>query len=240
DPYGHVLVVVRRLPQTATSGGLLLAVDAQPDGTVARKRYWRGNFLFTHDPSLGSAGFKHVRPVVRADDGLRPLDNDEIQKDPAYGDFDLEQDQLKSEEFYDRVDAVLSPRPQDPVRAVRATLDALDEQVHARVRSVANGEDYLAKHPGVIPMPEGAAVFETAGPWEDFATPARDLRLLIAIDAARAFPGKVAGQPARFALPEGRAPGEGGPQHEAAAAPRLASRHVRETPSARATLTPSA
>jgi hypothetical protein len=229
DPYGHVLVVVRRLPQTATSGGLLLAVDAQPDGTVARKRYWRGNFLFTHDPSLGSAGFKHVRPVVRADDGLRPLDNVEIQKAPAYGDFDLEQDELKTEEFYDRVDAVLSPRPQDPSRAVRATLDALDEQVHARVRSVANGEDYLAKHPGVVPMPEGAAVFETAGPWEDFATPARDLRLLIAIDAARAFPEKVVGQPERFVLPAGQAPDAVHAELEALLERGLTSHHVDYT-----------
>src|SRR5262249_16005596 len=64
DPYGRRLVGARRLPQTASDGGLLLAVDAQPDGTVARKRYWRGNFLFVHDPTLGSPGFKHFRPVV--------------------------------------------------------------------------------------------------------------------------------------------------------------------------------
>src|SRR5262245_15350504 len=201
DPYGHMLVVVRRLAQTATSGGLLLAVDAQPDGTVARKRYWRGNFLFVRDRALGSAGFKRFRPVVRTDDGMRLLDNDEVADDPSYGDFDLQQDDLTTETFYDRVDAVLSPYPQDPERALDATLDALDEQVHARVRSVTNGEDYVAKHPEVIPMPEGAAVFETSGPWEDYATPARDLRILIAIDAVRAFPVRVTHQPDRFTLP---------------------------------------
>ena len=49
DPYGHTLLVVRRIPQTPSAAGVLLAVDAQPDGTVARKRYWRGNFLFALD-----------------------------------------------------------------------------------------------------------------------------------------------------------------------------------------------
>src|SRR5262249_50986460 len=82
DPYGHILVVIRRLPQTGSEGGLLFAVDAQPDGTVARKRYWRGNFLFAHDPTLGSPGFKHFRPVVDTDDGLRPLTNEEVERDP--------------------------------------------------------------------------------------------------------------------------------------------------------------
>ena len=229
DPYGHVLVVVSRVPQTATTGGLLLAVDGQPDHTVARKRYWRGNFLFVRDPALGSAGFKHFRPVVRADDGLRPLDNPEIEKDPRYGDFDLEQDGLGTEAFYDRVDAVLSPRPQDPARAVHEVLDALDEQVHARVRSVTNGEEYVSKHPGTVPMPEGAAIFETAGPWEDFATPARDLRILIAIDAARSFPEKVANQPARFVLPQGRTPEDVQAELEAQLAHELASRHIEYT-----------
>src|SRR5262249_32741065 len=116
DPYGHTLIVVSRLPQTETRGGLLLAVDAQPDATVARKRYWQGNFLYALDPALGSAGFKRFRPVVRTDTGLRPLTNEELSADPAHGDFSVEQASLDSEAFYDRVDAVLSPRPLDPER----------------------------------------------------------------------------------------------------------------------------
>src|SRR4029079_10483504 len=46
DPYGHLLVLVKRVPQVGNEAGVFLAVDAQPDGTVARKRFWRGNFLF--------------------------------------------------------------------------------------------------------------------------------------------------------------------------------------------------
>ncbi len=64
DPYGHVLVIVKRVPQTADAAGVFLAVDGQPDGTVARKRFWRGNFLFAQDPALGGPGFKRFRPVV--------------------------------------------------------------------------------------------------------------------------------------------------------------------------------
>ena len=56
DPYGHVLVLAKRVAQTGDAAGVFLAVDGQPDGTVARKRFWRGNFLFAQDPALGSPG----------------------------------------------------------------------------------------------------------------------------------------------------------------------------------------
>ena len=65
DPYGHVMLLVRRVPQSAGAAGVLLAVDAEPDGTVARKRFWRGTFLFAHEPSFGSAGFRAL-PANRA------------------------------------------------------------------------------------------------------------------------------------------------------------------------------
>src|SRR5262245_22741037 len=87
DPYGHLLVLVKRVPQSGGEAGVFLAVDGQPDGTVARKRFWRGNFLFAQDPGLGGPGFKHLRPIVREKDGtLRRLTNAEIAKDPQYGD----------------------------------------------------------------------------------------------------------------------------------------------------------
>jgi hypothetical protein len=195
DPYGHTLVLARRVPQTPSSPGLLLAVDAQPDGTVARKRYWRGNFLFALDPALGSAGFKHFRPIVRDGRALRPLANREILLQPDWGDYSLDQYQSDVDGFYDRVESVLSPEPVDPAVAFRAAIDALDEQIGTRIRAVANGEAYVAAHSATVPMPEGAEIFETTGPWEDYATPARDLRLLIAIDVVRGFPAKAARRP---------------------------------------------
>ena len=58
DPYGHVMMLVRRVPQSAGAAGVLLAVDAEPDGTVARKRFWRGTFLFAHEPSFRKRGIQ--------------------------------------------------------------------------------------------------------------------------------------------------------------------------------------
>src|SRR6185369_2031099 len=185
-------------------GGILLAVDAQPDRSVARKRYWRGNFLFAVDPELGGAGFKRFRPVVQDGDRLRPLTNREIAGDPAYGDFSVEQNEEGVEGFYDHMDDLLSPAPLDPSRALRETVDALDEQTRTRVRSVDNGEAAVAGHPAIVSMPVGAAIFETTGAWEDYATPSRDLRLLIAIDVVRGFPERVGRRPESYAMPAGR------------------------------------
>jgi hypothetical protein len=69
------------------------------------------------------------------------------------------------------------------------------------VKSVDNGRKFLDKHGQPAPMPEGAEIFETTGPWEDFSTPARDLRILIAIDVVRGFPARVVRRKERYAMP---------------------------------------
>jgi hypothetical protein len=209
DPFGHVLVLARRVSQSAGAAGVFFAVDAQPDGTVARKRFWRGNFLFVQDPALGSPGFKRFRPIVRdSNGGLRRLTNDEIAKNPQYGDFSLEQTKLGIEAFYDRMDDVMSPAPLDPLRAMQEAITSLEEQVKARVTSVENGRKFQQTGRGEASMPDGAAIFETTGAWEDFATPARDLRLLIAIDVVRGFPDRVGRRPERYAMPKDKSVGE--------------------------------
>ena len=84
DPYGHILMIVRRVPQTEGAAGVILAVDGQPDGTVARKRFWRGNFLFAQDPALGGPGFKRFRPVVRdSERRLAAADQRRDREEPA-------------------------------------------------------------------------------------------------------------------------------------------------------------
>ena len=203
DPYGHILMIVRRVPQSDRVAGVILAVDGQPDGTVARKRFWRGNFLFAQDPTLGGPGFKRFRPVVLGKNGmLRRLTNDEIAKNPQYADFSLDQSRLGVEDFYDRMDDVISPSPLDPVRAMTEAIASLEEQVKTRVMSVENGRRFLNSGRGEASMPDGAAIFETSGAWEDFSTPSRDLRLLIAIDVVREFPDRVARRPERYAMPK--------------------------------------
>ncbi len=198
DPYGHILVLVARIAQTASSAGALLAVDGQPDGTVARKRFWRGNFLFAIDPALGSAGFKRFRPILRdrASGRLRAAKNAELSDySPTV------QYASGVEGFYDQVEDVLSPAPLDPMQALLATVGALEEQVKTRVISVDNGRKFLGRGGPTADMPDGEKIFETTGDWEDYSTPSRDLRLLIAIDVARAFPARVARRPERFAMP---------------------------------------
>jgi hypothetical protein len=205
DPFGHVLMLTKRVAQTEDAAGVFLAADAQPDGTVAIKRFWRGNFLFAQDPALGSAGFKRFRPIVRDGTGaLRRLSNAEISKNPQYADFSLEPSKLAVEAFYDRMDDVMSPEPLDPLRAMKEAISALDEQVKTRVTSVENGRKYQASGRGEAAMPDGPTIFETTGAWEDFSTPSRDLRLLIAIDVVRGFPERVARRPERYAMPTGR------------------------------------
>ncbi len=204
DPYGHVLMIAKRVPQSATRGGQLFAVDGQPDGTVARKRYWRGNFLYATRQELGGPGFKRFRPVARRSGKLTRLDDDAIRKNPDYGDVSFEATKLDIEGFYDTIDDVLSPHPLDPERAMLETLDALEEQVRTRIKSLDNGRRWLAATRELAVMPEGPDIFETSGPWEDFSTPSRDLRILIAVDIVRTFPSRVVRRPERFAMPAGQ------------------------------------
>jgi hypothetical protein len=230
DPYGHVLMLVRRVPEANGAPGVFLAVDAEPDGTVTRKRFWRGNFLFVHEPALGSPGFKRFRPIVREGNGaLRRLTNAEIAKNPQYGDFSLEQSKLDSDGFYDRMDEVMSPEPLDPLRAMTDAITSLQEQVQTRVVAVENGRKYQNSGKGEAEMPNGAAIFETTGAWEDFSTPARDFRLLIAIDVVRGFPDRVARRPERYAIPAGKSVAEVKGELQSALASELAARKFSYT-----------
>jgi hypothetical protein len=230
DPYGHVLMLVARIPEVNGTPGVYLAVDAEPDGTVTRKRFWRGNFLFAHDPALGSPGFKRFRPIVRAENGgLRRLTNAEIAKNPQYGDFSLEQTKLGVEDFYDRMDEVMSPDPLDPAKAMADAITSLEEQVNTRVTAVENGRKFQSSGRGDADMPNGASIFETNGAWEDFSTPARDLRLLIAIDVVRGFPDRVARLAQRFTMPFGRSVADVKAQLQGALASELAGRKVTYT-----------
>lgn len=210
DPYGHTLVLVRWVPQEGDGPGALLAVDAQPDGTVGVKRFWRGNFLFTTSEVIGEPGFKAFRPIVRDRGRLRLLRNAEIAASPDYGNLSLAQKGIASPDFYDKMERLINPKPLDPKIALSDLFKALHEQLIVRVESVANGEAYMKGHPGaIIPMPGSAsAVFQAGGLWEDYSTPNRDMRLLIAMDTVLEFPEKVVRSPDLYRLPKRRAPEE--------------------------------
>ncbi|HDT12863.1 MAG TPA: hypothetical protein ENO03_00750 [Candidatus Aminicenantes bacterium] len=210
DPYGHTYTIVRWVAQTRKSPGLLLGADAQPDGTIGVKRFWKGNFLFATEGVVGEPGFKAFRPIVLDAAGRpRPLTNREIAESADYGDLSLEQEGMAGDAFYARMERLINPDPLDAEAALEELTRALHEQLLVRVGSVRNGEDYMRAHPGtVIPMPSGRAVFQTLGLWEDYSTPNRDLRLLIAIDTVLEFPDKVARNPGAYDLGRWKTPEE--------------------------------
>jgi hypothetical protein len=49
-------------------------------------------------------------------------------------------------------------------------------------------------------MPSGSAIFQTLGLWEDYATPSRDMRLMIAINIVNSFPKQIAQHPDLFVM----------------------------------------
>ena len=224
DPYGHTLLIVKWVAQTPAHGGLLLAIDAQPDDSVGRKRFWEGTFLFKSDTPGAGPGFKAFRPVVRDAAGrLRPLTNDALADNARFAPFSDEQAHLSAEEFYARMGALINPQGLDPVRAYEDMLDALVEQLQTRVGSVDNGERYMRAHPNPpVPMPQGARIFETIGPWEDYSTPSRDMRLIIAMNVITGLPDRMVRHPELYVL-SGRSAEEARAGVEA-----LHARRVRE------------
>jgi len=208
DPYGHTLILVRWQAQTEDQPGQLLAADAQPDGTIGLRRFWRGNFLFNTKGVIGNPGFKAFRPIRKERGRLRPLTNDELQGSSDFVPFSLQQKSMDVEAFYDTMDRLINPAPLDPATALRELFTAFHEQLLTRILSVSNAEKYMASHPGaVVPMPAGtAAVFQDLGQWEDYSTPNRDMRLLIAMDVLLGFPDRVVRSPQLYVLSKRKTP----------------------------------
>jgi hypothetical protein len=210
DPYGHTLILVRWQTQAEDRPGQLLAMDAQPDGTIGLRRFWRGNFLFNTTGVIGDPGFKAFRPIRRVQGRLRPLTNDELRDTPGFVPFSLQQKKMDVEAFYDAMDRLINPAPLDPAAALRDLFTAFHEQLLTRVLSVSNAEEDMASHQGaVVPMPAGAAaVFQDLGQWENYSTPNRDMRLLIAMDVLLGFPDRIVRSPEAYILPKRKTAGE--------------------------------
>jgi hypothetical protein len=200
DPYGHTLILIGWVPQLHDHPGLLLSVDAQPDGTVGIKRFWKGNFLFNTSGVVGEPGFKAFRPILENNGVQSLMQNKSLITSAGFVPFSLQQRKMKTDLFYHTMERLINPRPLDPETELLDMIEALHEQLKVRVNSVANGEAYLKLHPGaVIPMPSSATgIFQAGGQWEDFSTPNRDLRLLIAMDAILDFPDQVVRSPEDF------------------------------------------
>jgi hypothetical protein len=136
---------------------------------------------------------------------------------------------MSAEDFYDHMDDVMSPEPLDPVKAMTDAIESLNEQLKTRVTSVENGRQYQEKHAGEVAMPNGPSIFGTTGAWEDYSTPARDFRLLIAIDVVRGFPDRVIRLAARYAMPKDKSIGDVKSELQGVVASELASRKISYT-----------
>jgi hypothetical protein len=202
DPYGHTLILVSRTPQTKDHPGRLLAVDAQPDKSIAIKRFWKGNFLFNTSEVVGEPGFKAFRPISSDNGKLVLIPNESLKGSTGFVPFSLQQRKMESKVFYHSMERIINPEPLDPEAALIDLIQALHEQLLVRVKSVANGEEYIKSHPGtLIPMPSNAnGIFQAGGQWEDFSTPNRDLRLLIAMDAVLELPERITSSPEDFKI----------------------------------------
>ncbi len=201
DPYGHTLTLVRWIPQTSEQSGKLLAVDAQPTGTISLKRFWQGTFLFTNRNVIGEPGFKAFRPIVEETGTFRLLSNTEIADHMDYGNFSTEQKNLDPDVFYDTIDSLVNPQPLDPANVFRELHEAVFEQLKSRQIAIEKCENYMKETVyAVIPMPSGSGIFQTVGPWKDYSTPSRDMRILIAMDVLLDFPEKILRNPQAFQI----------------------------------------
>jgi hypothetical protein len=132
---------------------------------------------------------------------LKTLANAAIAASGEFAPFSLEQRGLDKNAFYDRMEALINPDRLDPETAYLDLHRALYELLLVRVLAVGNGLKNAREKPGaIIPMPSGRGIFQASGPWEDFSTPNRDMRLLIAIDAVTDFPEKLFRTPALYRL----------------------------------------
>ncbi|MBI5501462.1 MAG: hypothetical protein HY907_14550 [Deltaproteobacteria bacterium] len=208
DPRGHLMVLTRWLPGTEDRIGTLYAIDGHPDQSITYKRFAPSTFFYS--PKARTGGFKAFRRVLFEDGAFCFASNAALAEDPPATRYAVEQFAFAdAAAFHAHVAGLLNPYPPDPVLAFRDRMELLVELLVDRESAVRHAVEYMDSAGWVtVPIPDGAAIFATSGPWENYASPARDLRLLIAADELLGFPQLVRENPGLFRLPEGRTAAE--------------------------------
>ena len=144
DPYGHILVLVKRVPQTATARASSSPSTGSPTGPSRASASGAATSCSRRIPrSAARASSVSGRSCSTRTARCGGSPTSEIAKNPQYGDFSLDQTQARAiEDFYDRMDDVMSPAPLDPLRAMKEAITSLEEQVKTRVTSVENGRKF--------------------------------------------------------------------------------------------------
>lgn len=160
DPNGHALLV-----QGISKDGTVRFLDAHPDQTVTHtvlgpKIQWKS---VSH-----AGGFLRFRPV-RSRSGATFFENRRNRLDG----FSTEQYAF-GEDYYLQVRMRLADEKLDPIQAFKDYIrnDAHGEVV-ARVEAVEKGWAFAKTTPISIP----SNLYQCEGPWEEYATPGRDIRL---------------------------------------------------------------
>lgn len=208
DPRGHILILTRWLPGRHDRIGTLYAVDGHPDQSISHKRYARTNYFFTVKTTGG--GFKAFRPLAYRDGAFCFAGNAELAAGPPAVRYSTEQYEFAdAEAWYARLERLLNPEPLAPLLVFRDRQQLLVELLAEREVAVQVAFEFMERNGwAVIPMPSGPEIFAASGPWEDYATPGRDLRLLALADEVLGFPAQVEENPGAFRIPEGKTPAE--------------------------------
>lgn len=208
DPRGHVLILTRWLPGRRDRIGTLYAIDGHPDQSISHKRYARTNYFFTVKTTSG--GFKAFRPLAYRDGEFCFAANAALAAAPPAVQYSTEQYQFAdAEAWHARVEQLLNPEPLEPLLVYRDRLQLLVEMLAERETAVQVAFEFMERNGWtVIPIPSGPEIFATSGPWEDYSSPGRDLRLLALADEILGFPAQVEENAGAFRIPPGRTPAD--------------------------------
>ncbi|MEZ4385803.1 MAG: hypothetical protein R3A79_31080 [Nannocystaceae bacterium] len=201
DPYGHIFVITELRAATEGEPAALVAVDSEADGALAAKPFSEATFLWAAGERPRGAAFKRFRPALAYGEAIVEVADDELGALAGRDDLWRGYQEFESDAaFYAAVRELYDPPPWDPKAQLRQAVESLAELVRARVDAVERGVAATGRRRGAVKMPRDAQLFDGRGAWQELSTPARDLRILAAIDVVLGVAARVRAEPERFLL----------------------------------------
>jgi hypothetical protein len=203
DWHGHAFVVVRWVLEDVGGLGALWVVEAKSGGKIEIYDFWRGRVIWT--PKTGG-GFKRFRPVVWDQGQVRNLNNSELNADSGWVPWDKDVGKLARADWYQEMDFVIEPGVIDVTAAQRRLFGRLERLLRDRVKIIDEFEMIVANDKRMgrafvhSSMPNLDQLFLGPSFWEKYSTPARDMRVLMAMDDFLEFPNVIKLNPMRFGL----------------------------------------